>query len=314
MLKEEAPTNEEEIFTDKDGMYSLPYLFHDRFEDIEVILSKLKKVTGKKFNSKFSVYGNIHMPWNSGRVNSVRIDIDIDNVNEVREYTEFMSTISRLGLDCGYTFTAEDVDVNNSLGNFMLENAELFSDKNDHYAILQDDNLLHHIRKKYPRIKVKSSMLKPTYESNNRDSSYYNDLLNRYDIVVLHSDDNYNLELLSGINDLGRIEILVNEKCPMDCETRKIHYTKIHDLFDAESSAEVVKCNTGLENVMSTSCSKIKNGSNNIPSSISFNHMDTLKKMGVRHWKIQGRGMISPTSEVIAYVFKNEVIKRLMER
>jgi len=90
------------------------------------------------------------------------------------------------------------------------------------------DILSDYIRDKYPNLRQKASIVKLASEMPKRRTfEYYESLFEKYDRIYLHPDDNLNLRLCEKIAESGKAdkyELLVNEKCTINCSIRKEHY------------------------------------------------------------------------------------------
>ena len=102
---------------------------------------------------------------------------------------------------------------------------------NNNAVAITCDVLSDYIRDKYPTLKQKASVVKLTTEMpKKRTFEYYEGLLEKYDMIYLHPDDNLNLGLLKKISESGNIdkyEPLINERCTINCNIRKDHYAEI---------------------------------------------------------------------------------------
>ncbi len=158
------------------------------------------------------------------------------------------------------------------------------------------DVLSDYIRKKYPDLKQKASIVKSSIEMpKKRTFEYYDNLFEKYDLVYLHPDDNFNLKLLKKIAESGKVDryiLLINENCARNCTIRNNHYDEISRVF--------VDGWHGMFNF--TNVDQIHDPSH--PNSICEKHTKpkmkscTLSKaefkeiydLGFRSFKLQGRG------------------------
>jgi len=90
-------------------------------------------------------------------------------------------------------------------------------------VILASDTLYDYVRERHPALKLTASIVKVTMEHGRGRADYYHSLAERFDSVMLHPDDGFDLELLGQLNR-DKTEILVNENCALHCPIREEHY------------------------------------------------------------------------------------------
>lgn len=170
-----------------------------------------------------SVSGSRNVKWNSGRVAPQHTN----QGGNKKVYAQRLNSYKQFGINCYYTFSNNRLtkdDLNDRACNEMLE-AMVENNHEGDGVILSSDLLADYLRKKYPGLKQKVSVVKSDVERpKERDAQWYNDLADRFDIVVLQPDDNFNLELLNSLKQKEKFELLVNEPCVKDCSFRKRHY------------------------------------------------------------------------------------------
>ena len=163
------------------------------------------------------------------------------------------------------------------------------------YVTVTSDILSDYIRKRYPDLKQKASIVKSTMEMpKKRTFEYYDNLTERFDQVYLHPDDNFSYKLLKEIADSGkatRYTSLINEMCVRNCSIRDNHYDEI--------SRAVIDGWHGMFNF--TNVNPIHHPSH--PNSIcerwakrelrlctlSKTEMKQIYDLGFRNFKLQGR-------------------------
>ena len=111
-------------------------------------------------------------------------------------------------------------DLSDIIGNFILKAVSDFGGE----VIVSNDILKKYINKMYPNIKLHASVLLTVY--NERSAKFYMNLSDQYEHFVVHPDDNFNFDLLD-IIPKSNAEILVNERCGLNCKIRKKHYESI---------------------------------------------------------------------------------------
>lgn len=176
-----------------------------------------------------SISGSRNVLWNAGRV--ARSNSNQGGTKEA--YKKRLEAYKEYGVNAFYTFSnnlLSEKDMQDRVCNEMLE-AMVENGHDGDGVILASEILSDYLRKHYPSLKQKVSVVKSDVERpQGRDAQWYNDLADRYDIVVFQPDDNFNLKLLSDIKDKKRFEILVNEGCVRDCPMRKTHYEAIAEI------------------------------------------------------------------------------------
>jgi collagenase-like PrtC family protease len=293
----------------ENGIHYMPLLFHKEFFYFTTVIDKINHINKTNIYKNFVLYGNINMPWNGGRIlmdSTVNTTPDINDSRQTDAFDYHLNEVASYGMGINFVFTAENIDLKDPWGNYILNalNNQLMIGAK--IVTVQSDKLLNYVRDRYPNLKVKSSLLKPTYESKSLPSyNYYNDLLDRYDEVILHPDSNTDYKLLSNISDITRIEILVNENCPVNCTVRKEHYVLEHKIFEVETVEERELALSRHNRFFKNKCPKIQNGIGNIPMIINNEDLYSLIDIGIRRWKYEGRDHNGPTIKNLLYAFNN---------
>lgn len=173
-----------------------------------------------------SISGSRNVLWNSGRI--ARNHSNKGGTKRV--YLQQLNQYKEFGVNCFYTFSNNRItekDLKDRECNEMLQ-AMVENDHEGDGVILSSDTLADYIRKKYPSLKLKASVVKSDVDRpKGRDAEWYNSLAKEFDIVVLQPDDNFDLELLKQLEQPEKFEFLVNEPCVKDCAFRKRHYDDI---------------------------------------------------------------------------------------
>lgn len=160
------------------------------------------------------IYGCFKHAWNGGRTGR-----NLQEYTTQQNLATYLDRLHRNGVFANWTFTNYFIDVNDKIGNEILEVSS------GDVVVITEEALLHYVRKHYPAIKTKASIVKMAKEMpKKRTAEYYNSLLDRFDYIVLHPDDNGDHDLISSIRDISRVEVLANEVCARDCGSRRLHY------------------------------------------------------------------------------------------
>lgn len=273
-----------------EAQWNVPGLFV--FDDIYF---ELWEIDEEYYSGKVpihSISGSRSVRWNSGRVTK-----SCSNAGGTKEiYRNRLEAYKAFGVNCFYTFsnnliTKEALDDREC--NEMLEAmAETAHDGDG--VILSSEILSDYLRKNFPTLKQKVSVIKSDVErQRSRNAQWYNDLANRYDIVVLQPDDNFNLELLSDIREKERFELLVNEACVRDCPYRKQHYDAMSKVslggyvdFSHMAPYSGIGNRCGQYNYSHPDPSKRPT---KVSCRMKSSEVTELYNMGFRYFKLQGR-------------------------
>ncbi len=153
--------------------------------------------------------------WNGGRL-IINDQCDAAFVHNV------IKNINAAGIPVRYTFTnplltKEDLD--DPFCNFCMEAA----DNGMNEVMIMSPILEEYLREKYPSYKFNSSTCKEI-----KDAQALNEELKRdYQYVVLDYNLNGKWELLDGLENKEKLEVLVNTLCVPNCKRRGEHYKHI---------------------------------------------------------------------------------------
>lgn len=272
-------------------IWSLPCLF--QYEVVfGAMQSTLRALGFDTLNA--NCFGSPATIWSSGRAPVVVDELDKRQLKRVFNYVQKQNNGTP-----SFTFSRIDIskdDLKSAYENYLLD----FAIEHGARFIVSSDRLKDYIKDKNPNAVVVASILKPIYKYQGEtkeeeptpesESEYYNKLLQEYDIVVVRPEYSkdvlvYNPEL---INDLSRIEVLINQICISNCPSAPIHYSILQQSHTDDISQKKMYC---YKNLYSP------------PQKYQFNSAHTTKevelmvKQGVRHLKLQGRG------EGVSYLF-----------
>jgi hypothetical protein len=237
--------------------------------------------------------------WNSGRVKW--------------QFHRKPHEIERTVLDYARRQIALDATFSNSLlepkhlddirGNLILEMLDQANPTGGNGVIISSELLAEHVRRRHPGLKLVASVVKVTEEDGRGKLDYYRSMAARYDKVMIHPDDNFNLDLLTQLEDKDKYEILVNEPCLRHCQRRKAHYRLLSrfslNLLDTEVESEL----TGV--MEQNGCSdpvRLLLSQDRRTLTLSTNEIKRLYDIGFRNFKIQGRGLANPTAVILEMV------------
>jgi hypothetical protein len=152
-------------------------------------------------------------------------------------------------------------------------------------VIVTNELLFDYISNKYPKIPIHASVIKTTYATN-RNVSFYKSLSQKYNYYVIHPDDNFNDDILKKIPKKNA-EIILNERCHINCPLRKLHYETISKEQISMSNNNYISFN------FLSKCSSIpekkqqKTQMRN--TSLTIKETKQMYNMGFKLFKLQGR-------------------------
>lgn len=221
-------------------------------------------------------YGSIKCDWNGGRSSKIRIFNEEQAASIIKRYQDF-------GISTCFTFTNYHIKeemLDDFVGNSLLEIA---SEYDNNFAIVSSDILADYIRKKYPKIKLESSLLRPTYEKQDYSDTpkYYDDLCERFDKVMIRPELGQDFNFMKRIKNKEKIDILVNSNCVYKCPFSVSHYDRAVGLESENIPENTAMCNSRFY-------SKKSLIQNNL---LSNNDIDRLIKLGYKNFKLNGRNI-----------------------
>ena len=271
---------EDKIFKyGKDIVWSLPVIFE--YEHVwGAIVKTLREfcIEAPRVNG----FGCPRMNWYGGRFPHV-----IDEIGPTALYKRF-EYCKEIGITPSFTFTKSKItkdDLKDRYANYLVDIALEF----DAHFIVYSDILKDYIKEKNPNAYMVASIIKSIEKfqgpnaknwSVENETNYYNKLLKEYDMVVVRPE--YSESVLiknpSLIDDISRIEVLINQTCVRNCPKAMEHYHFIED----QNYNKSFEC----------MYSKLKE-SNSIYDICVSHDKETVEKLveyGVKHLKVQGRG------------------------
>lgn len=267
-----------------DVIWSLPCLF--QYEVVfGAIQSTLQELEFQPLNA--NIFGSPATNWSSGRAPVV-----VDKL-EKRQLKKIFNYIQNTHKGApSFTFSKIEIskdELKSEYENYILDLAIETGAR----FIVSSDRLKDYIKEKSPNSVVVASILKPIYRYQGKtkleeatpegESEYYNKLLKEYDIVVARPEYTkdvlvYHPEL---IDDISRIEVLINQICTSNCPSAPIHYNILQKSHIEDIEQEKMYC-------YKTLYSPIQKYTLN--SAHTEEEVKKLIEYGVRHLKLQGRG------------------------
>ena len=156
--------------------------------------------------------------WNGGR-------LIINDQCDEEFVTNVVKSINAEGIPVRYTFTnpvLTEADVNDPYCNFCMKAA----DNGMNEVLVFSPVLEEYIRKNYPSFKIDSTTCKELKTVDDLN----NELEKDYNYVVLDYNMNNKFELIDGLKNPEKLEVLVNAVCVPECSRRGEHYRYIGEM------------------------------------------------------------------------------------
>lgn len=236
---------------------------------------------------KMTVHGSIPCRWNSGRI--------IKSVSEQYQET-VLEEYAKRGTGVLLTFSnymMDQNDLDDTLSNRILDMVAQYPGNG---VIAGSALLSDYVHKKYNDLFLSTSILRVVHEHGKGNVDYYNDLAMKYDRVVLHPDDGFNLELLEGLKEKEKFEILVNENCVRNCPVREEHCDIVSRYYASKRDDRYMDALTDFKKNKCKSVQSIDALSSFIHGerktcNMTTQELENLYTMGFFHFKIQGRSL-----------------------
>ncbi len=230
------------------------------------------------------VHGSPALIWNSGRV-SREIVPHSAHAASLQAYEQ--RRINVLLTASNTMLRAEHIQ--DKTANEYCE--RLNQPKAHHGVILCSDALNAHLQQHYPHLQRISSILKITHERGKERLDVYKRYLDEFDLVMLHPDDVIDPDFLATLPEPGRFIALINEYCIRQCPIRHLHYKDLSEmslnyLGHDTSSFTKLQSGNGCDSIYQLLLHPTQG-----TLALSHEEIATLYSLGLRHFKVQGRGM-----------------------
>ena len=159
--------------------------------------------------------------WNGGRVNDRSLNLSFQQMKK------FINLANENELSVRYTFTNSFINerfLNDEISNKLMD----IANNGMNGVIVNSPLLFNYLKSKYPNFHYVYSTTNCTL-----DAEGYNNNYDIYDILVLDWRVNKNIDFLNNLKKIDKIEILINNTCPIACKNVKNHYinTDIKNLY-----------------------------------------------------------------------------------
>lgn len=231
-----------------------------------------------------SVFGGQPCAWHAGRI----VDMSIP-AKELEAYLHFiLPAYTERGISCRLNFSAPDITPDmlaDGRANMMLRvlHEHNINADNPHGVIVSSDVLREYVRERFPDISITCSVLKTAYEHPNMGETpeWYDELADRFDLVVVRSDRNLDLPFLEQIRNREKMELIINSDCVPNCPMRVEHYQL---MLEADRGSEAA---AGKFKELRKCCGRNKMRGPDI--SLTLERIQRLHDAGFRHFKMSGR-------------------------
>lgn len=238
-----------------------------------------------------ALYGSFNnMLWNGGRIR-------IGRQATYDEMRDAIKAVNDMGVAVRYTYTNSAIEERH-LGDTLCNLSMELADNGKNEVLVNSPILENYLRKNYPNFKY---ILSTT--ACERDVGKINEATKKYDLVVIDWRDNKNMDFLEKIEDKGKIEILIDEKCPSGCKMRKLDYElgSKKNCYKIPMSAEGVPICLRSQADVAGFYRSLKN---NPDTDLTFNELYGLYyDMGFRHFKLLGRNEQDYLTEIESYIY-----------
>jgi len=288
----------------RDITWSLPIGFQYEtawgaiFHQFQDYLIQLPQVNG---------YGCPKCAWTGGRSPAIGNELDRATLFNVFDY------LRSIKVTPSFTFTCTQLtkdDLNDRYANYLLDMA---LDADSHF-IVYDDRLKDYIKSKKSDAYVVASVIKPAMQFQGagkievptieRETELYNKLLKEYDLVVVRPEYSSTvlLEHPEYIDDISRVEVLINQPCIRECPRMPDHY-RFMEQFRVDTHKKVPDFECVRKNLERGF--ELKNTLCHSEAMVS-----KLVEHGVKHLKVQGRGgsvpLIAFTLMIYGQMFRQD--------
>lgn len=278
--------------------YVMPFLFCN-----DLFIPLLDRLLANEINPVKIVYGTVRCVWSGGRISL----LDIPNPHRIEKYLKRVKTYNLIPT---FTFTNPFLDEELLKDEFCNNILDIAYSLGCNFLV-STDLLYNHIKSRYKDahlvcsiVRVHSFLEKNNYSID--ETAFYNEMLDKNDLVVVRPEYVFeNIENLDKlINDIGRIEVIVNHECQYGCKNPMIHYRTDYDVEMRKITM------TEYVERMKPICPLNKPGS--YTAVFNDEMIDKLVQMGVKYYKVRGRTCSFDRlfNDLYIYFFNNKKVKK----
>ena len=236
------------------------------------------------------VFGSFASSFEGGRTNPDKI--------RVLDAAEIINMYNNLKISCRLILSNHLINISDLIENRKINYLLTLMSKNNTRYNLQNgivftlDSVANYIKKEYPNLEIVCSVIKPAIEIGwgKESIDYYNNLLNKYDYVVVNSGKVKDINFIQQLNHKEKIEVIVNSRCELNCPLSAFHYDNIaksaliRDINGSEDLTMKVELDIWNKCRENRNKQELLSGSN-----FSEKELNNLLKMNISHFKIEGR-------------------------
>lgn len=262
------------------------------------------------------VYGSFLSKFEGGRTSQSFVTIE-EAQDLIYQYND-LNISCRLILS-NHLIQKKDLEQDkhfNNLLSFLSTNNDKLNLKNGVTVTL--DPIAEYIQQNYSNLEVVCSVIKPAIEVGwgLETVDYYNNLLSKYDFVVVNSGKVKDINFIQKLQYKEKIEVIINSRCELNCPYSKQHYdiTAKNVILNDNASLNLLQI---AEQDIWKKChahrskTGILNGSN-----FSEEEINILLNMNITHFKMEGREW--PIHVLMRdfgdYIFNNYQINRIYRK
>ena len=219
-----------------------------------------------------AIHGSLPVRWNGGRISHVP-------ASGPAAVQAPLKAFNGEGIGVYYTFSnhlLKEGDLADKVCNGLLDAID--NDTGLNGVIVASDRLFDHVRREHPALKLTASIVKVTVENGKGNVDYYRQQAERFDTVMVHTDDNFDLALLDQL-DRDKMELLVNENCVRNCTVRGEHYAL---MIKQQRSGGPYTPHEGCRYA-------VVRGGKSLSCNMTDAELKSVYDLGYRRFKLQGR-------------------------
>ena len=260
------------------------------YKKLVLLKNKHSEVFNENVNIKVAFGSFPGMIWNGGGVNMNYFVTMSEVANIINEYK---SLDISLQLTCTNPLI-EEKHLNDIYCNKILD---IWS-QSENSVLVSSPILEAYLREKYPYLKIDRSVV-----NTHHDYDWEKALDSGYNNIVMPRRHSRNFDCLTSIDNQyrNRIEIICNDKCPINCKRIDFHYNDFakYTLFEDDQNLNLECTNLERKKAPFNNCKK---------DEISYNEIITnFLPLNYTEFKLTGRGHpIAIVSSIVPYLFKQE--------
>lgn len=149
------------------------------------------------------------------------------------------------------------------------------------------DALAEHLRARLPHLPIICHPNRLVCEQGRRTTQLYNTLLQKYDRIFLHPTDATRPAIYSGIADISKVHVVINDPCHRTCPVRREHMRLLAEMRRNPYNTALMSQREAL--ITRNGCHKIdaQNLQQKLSCNLTRDEAQTLYAAGVRSFTVQ---------------------------